>query len=45
MDTLKRLAKSPAFWVGIASLLTALGINIPEDLKQQLPIIGPLIVS
>ena len=45
MDTLKRLARSPAFWIVLGSLLTALGINVPDDIKQQLPSIGPLLVG
>lgn len=45
MNTLKRLAASPAFWIGVVSVLTALGVQLPEELKQQLPIIGPLLVG
>lgn len=44
-DTLKRLAKNRLTWIVLASLLAAAGINLPPQVLDALPAIGPLLVE
>lgn len=44
-NKLKRLAGKPATWIVIGSLLTALGLNVPPQVLEALPAIGPLLVQ
>lgn len=42
-DKLKQIAQTRAFWVVVGSLLTAAGLNIPPNVLEVLPVLGPLL--
>lgn len=44
-ETLKRLARNKLTWVILASLLAAAGINLPPQVLDALPVVGPLLIE
>lgn len=44
-QTLLRIARSKAFWLLLLMLAAAAGLNVPPEIKQALPVIGPEIAT
>jgi len=42
-DKIKAIAQKPAFWIVVGSLLTAAGLNIPPNVLEVLPVLGPIL--
>lgn len=43
MQTLKRIAKKPSFWIALS--LVAVAYGVPKPIADLLPVIGPEIVE
>lgn len=43
METFKRIARKPAFWIAISAIAVAAGL--PKPIADLLPIVGPEIVE
>lgn len=44
MNTVKRIARSKAFWLALSAIATAYGL-LPKPIADLLPLVGPEIVE